>query len=93
MADMVGHWAADLQNPAQNLNRNACFNPYASSQGVLGHCIDEFVQDCSISSALAMEILQSCTKLSISINIWYSMSYSDLSKVIGYQCSSPINGC
>ena len=24
--------------------------------------IDGFVQDCSISSALAMEILQSCTK-------------------------------
>ena len=28
--------------------------------------IDGLVQDCSISSALAMEILQSCTKASIS---------------------------
>ena len=26
------------------------------------HYIDSLVQDCSISSALAMEILQSCTK-------------------------------
>ena len=29
------------------------------------HNIDSLAQDCSISSALAMEILQSCTKLSI----------------------------
>ena len=33
----------------------------------LYHYIDGLVQDCSISSALAMEILQSCTKPSI----WY----------------------
>ena len=32
----------------------------------LGHgCVDGLVQDCSISSALVMKILQSCTKPSM----------------------------
>ena len=44
--------------------------------------IDDLVQDCSISSALEMEILQSCTKpfsefsLRSSHVIWYALSFS-----------------
>ena len=38
----------------------------SSSWVSYGVYVDGLVQDCSISSALAMEILQSCTKLSIS---------------------------
>ena len=37
--------------------------------------IDGLVQDCSNSSALAMEFLQSCTKLSISNNFWCVLTY------------------
>ena len=34
-------------------------------EGEYRNCIDGFMQDCSISSALQMEILQSCDKSSI----------------------------
>ena len=38
---------------------------YNGRQVVMAYDIDGLMQDCSISSALAMEILQSCTKSSI----------------------------
>ena len=38
--------------------------------------IDGLVQDCSIPSALAMELLQSCTKLSIHMTDMYKSKYS-----------------
>ena len=44
-----------------------CYIGKSTEQGTMAH-IDVLVQDCSISSALAMEILQFCTKPSI----WWS---------------------
>ena len=40
---------------------------------------DSFVQDCSISSALAMEILQSCTKLCARLQYLQCISNADTS--------------
>ena len=39
----------------------------AEAQYIISYelCIDGFVQDCSISSALAVELLQSCTEPSV----------------------------
>ena len=37
-----------------------------------GHNIDGLVQDCSSSSALTMELLQSCTKPSIYTKLLYT---------------------
>ena len=45
------------------------FKVWSNHLWKLQHDIDGLVQDCSISSALAMEILQSCTKPSICI-VW-----------------------
>ena len=41
----------------------ACFHDSAEC----AKCIDGLVQDCSNSSALAIELLQSCTKSSVSL--------------------------
>ena len=45
------------------INEQGSSNPHPAFSCVV--YTDGLVQDCSISSALAMEILQSCTKLSI----------------------------
>ena len=44
------------------------------------HNIDDLVQDCSISSALAMGILQSCTKLAIDLYLHFP-SFLDIEVV------------
>ena len=44
-----------------------------SQSDVIHHYFDGLVQDCSISSALAMEILQSCTKPSILLSLLNSV--------------------
>ena len=50
------------------------------------HChFDDLVQDCSNSSALAMELLQSCTKPSI----WHSSNqtkHKDTAHILRFQC-------
>ena len=58
--------------------------------------INGLVQDCSISIANALEILQSCTKPSISkISFKFprgQWSYSDMTTVVGYQENTSTNG-
>ena len=54
--------------------------------------IDGLVQDCSISSALAMEILQSCTKPSTyQFNKIFPISFRITSQSLRQSYSSPIN--
>ena len=50
---------------AWNMDSAVCFLSNSSSQGHF----DGLVQDCSISIANALEILQSCTKPSISTTV------------------------
>ena len=47
----------------------SCVRIYSARLRIAVDYIDGLVQDCSNSSALAMELLQSCTKLSICILI------------------------
>ena len=51
--DSLSNYGRSLRKPGLNMS------------GLLGVYIDGLVQDCSNSSALAMELLQSCTKPSI----------------------------
>ena len=49
---------------------------WLANSGFISNYIDGLVQDCSNSSALAMELLQSCTKPSISDSSWLLWSFS-----------------
>ena len=68
----LGHWS--VQHPMELCRWNNLY-------------IDGLMQDCSISSALAMEILQCCTKLSICYNLdvglacfWVGVSVTNVSQ-------------
>ena len=65
-------WKWHLQNPSHSVLTSIYSVGKQLQTGVLDiFIIKGLVQDCSISSALAMEILQSCTKPSLCSQGWF----------------------
>ena len=78
-------WSSDIRFCQFHNHPSLSVVSYISASNSLLHAIlsyhvilniDGLVQDCSNSSALAMELLQSCTKPSICTTLQFTLSYS-----------------